>query len=110
MDSPRTLPAGGFDAVAARFRSLADPNRLRLLYALMHGEKTVSELTEALQTTQPNASRHLQHLLREGLVRRDRRGSHALYSIQDESVVQLCELVCGSIQKRIDEAQKAFAG
>ncbi|HJL39739.1 MAG TPA: metalloregulator ArsR/SmtB family transcription factor [Myxococcales bacterium LLY-WYZ-16_1] len=106
----KPMPPGGFDAVASRFRCLADSTRLRVLYELSQGPKTVSELTERVGITQPNTSRHLQTLLREGLVSRERQGSHVSYAIRDPSVYQLCELVCGSIQRRLDDERRAWVG
>jgi len=85
------------DLVAERFRLLGDPLRLRLLQTLADGEHSVAELVDTTSTTQANVSKHLQLLLRAGLVRRRKEGLHSYYSIADPSVFQLCDLVCGSI-------------
>jgi len=52
------------------FEALADPTRRKVLDLLGEGERTVSDLVEALgDMSQPAVSRHLSVLLRAGLVR-----------------------------------------
>lgn len=85
------------EMVASRFRVLGDPNRLRVLNRLMQGEYSVQQLVENTGLGQPNISRHLSVLRSEGIVQRRSAGNHAFYSIQDPTVVQLCEIVCDRI-------------
>jgi DNA-binding transcriptional ArsR family regulator len=80
--------------VASRFRVLGDPNRLRILNHLMQGEFSVQQLVESTGLSQPNISRHLSVLRSEGIVQRRPEGNHAFYSIQDPTIMQLCEIVC----------------
>ena len=89
------------ELVAARFRVLADPARLRLLNLLMEGERSVGALAEATELEQPVVSRHLAVLRREGVVARRAEGNRGFYRINDASVVQLCELVCGGLADRL---------
>lgn len=86
--------------MAARFRVLSDALRLRLLQALMAGERTVSELVSVTDASQPTVSKHLSVLREEGLVAGRRDGNRVLYSVVDPSVFQLCELVCGSLESK----------
>ena len=53
--------------VARRFAVLGEPMRLRILQALMDGERPVNALVEATGGTQTNVSRHLQTLASAGL-------------------------------------------
>ena len=94
--------------VARRFRALADPTRLRILNHLMQGERAVGELAAASELEQPNVSRHLGVLRREGLVARRNDGNRALYRIDDASVVQLCEVVCDGLAGRLAEDLEAL--
>jgi ArsR family transcriptional regulator, cadmium/lead-responsive transcriptional repressor len=56
-------------AVAARlFHGLGDPTRLRILLALLDGERRVTDLVAAVGTSQPNVSNHLACLRDCGLV------------------------------------------
>ncbi len=91
--------------VARRFAVLAEPMRLRLLQALIEGEKSVGVLAEAANGTQANVSRHLQTLSDAGMVKRRKEGLLVFYSIADPSIFELCALVCGSLEKQL--AQRA---
>jgi DNA-binding transcriptional ArsR family regulator len=88
--------------IARRFRVLGDPTRIRLLDVLSRGEASVLELTGKLGTTQQNVSKHLGVLLQAGLVDRRKHGNYVLYSVADESVFALCELVCSSLTEQIE--------
>ena len=94
--------------VAARFRLLGEPNRLRLLLALENGEKTVSELVRITGCGQANVSRHLQSLTAAGILARRKQGLHGYYYIGDKSIFDLCDTVCGSLQERLGAQAKAF--
>jgi ArsR family transcriptional regulator len=94
--------------VARRFAVLAEPMRLRLLQALIVGEKSVGVLAEAAGGTQANVSRHLQTLAEAGLVSRRKEGLQVFYAIADPSIFELCELVCGSIDQQMQARVKAF--
>ena len=63
------------------FAALADPTRLRMLGLLTSGEVCVCDLYEALQISQPKASRHLAYLRRAGLVTTDKRGLWVYYGL-----------------------------
>jgi len=88
------------DLLAGRFAALSDPARLRILIALMDGERSVGDLVETSALEQSNVSRHLGVLRREGIVARRSEGNRAFYRIEDPSVVRLCEVVCGSLVRR----------
>jgi len=94
--------------VAARFRVLGDPSRLRLLNLLMQGAASVNELVEMSGFSQTNVSRHLGLLRREGMVARTRQGNRAFYSIDDPSVVELCRVVCGGLSEKLNDGLDAL--
>lgn len=85
-------------SVAARFRAMGEPVRLRVLHALRAGEQTVSALVDRLDLGQANLSKHLAVLHREGLVDRRREGLNVFYRIADPSVFRLCDLMCGRVE------------
>ncbi|HKB81433.1 MAG TPA: metalloregulator ArsR/SmtB family transcription factor [Thermoanaerobaculia bacterium] len=95
------LPPEAIALVAGRFRVLAEPLRLRILQVLRGGEKNVGELTAALETTQPNVSKHLRVLQEAGFIGRRQEGNNAYWSITDESVFDLCDLVCNALYTRV---------
>jgi DNA-binding transcriptional ArsR family regulator len=92
--------------VAERFRVLAEPARLQLLQALMTGERSVGELTEITGLSQANVSKHLQLLLASDLVARRKDGLFVYYQIADESVFQLCDLVCRGLARSTRERHR----
>jgi ArsR family transcriptional regulator len=96
------MSAEGLELVARLFRVLAEPLRLRMLHTLEDGEKSVSALTEAVESTQPNVSKHLKILQDAGLVRRRADGNVAYYSIADDMVFDLCETVCERVRERLE--------
>jgi ArsR family transcriptional regulator len=87
--------------IARRFAVLSEPMRLRLLQALMGGEMPVNALVQTTGGTQANISRHLQTLADAGVVGRRKNGLQVFYSIADPSIFDLCELVCGSLEKQM---------
>jgi DNA-binding transcriptional ArsR family regulator len=88
--------------VADRFKALAEPARLHILNALRGGERTVSELMEMTGLGQANASKHLQMLHSLGFVDRRKEGLYVYYRLADESVFELCDIMCGRL---VDEAR-----
>jgi DNA-binding transcriptional ArsR family regulator len=99
---PRILTPGLLDLVADRFKALSDPARLRLLSALRDGERSVSELVEATELSQANASKHLTLLHTLGFVKRRREGSWTYYALGDRDVMRLCDLMCGRIEAEVE--------
>lgn len=85
--------------VAERFRLLGDAQRLGLLQALRGGERSVGELAELLRTSIPNASKHLKQLCQAGMILRRQEGTTVYYAIADPSVFELCEVVCGGLER-----------
>lgn len=95
--------------IATRFKVLSEPIRLQILHKLQDGEKSVNELTEAVETSQPNVSKHLKILQDAGILNRHQKGNTVYYSIGDESIFTLCELVCDSLQERLKIQAEIFA-
>lgn len=81
-----------------------------LLDRLREGEATVSELTEATGATQQNVSKHLGVLLGAAIVSRRKEGTSAVYAIADDSVLELCENVCGGLQRQFADLAKLVGG
>lgn len=96
------MSAEALDLVASRFRVLAEPVRLRLLQALeVGGEMSISELAGALDLSQPNVSKHVKILIDSGLVSRRQDGNTVYCAISDDSVFELCDVVCASLRDRL---------
>ena len=97
-----SVPEAAVADVAAYFRVLAEPTRLRLLQALYEGRRSVGELTEQLDCSMANVSRHLSALARQGMVERVTEGTTAYYSIADPTIYALCDLVCKGLLERME--------
>lgn len=88
-DPARALEPDEPDQLADIARLLGTPSRLRLLFALLDGERTVDELARLCGMEQPAVSHQLR-LLRQGrLVRVRRDGRHAYYRHHDHHVPEL---------------------
>lgn len=94
------------ELIADRFRALSEPVRIKLLDRLREGEATGLELTEMIGTTQQNVSKHLGVLQRAGIVTRRKQGNFAYYRIDDERVLELCEIVCSSLESQVESLRR----
>lgn len=77
------------------FKILSEPIRIRILYSLKDGEKSVSEIVKAVNASQPNVSKHLHLLIRAGFVKRRQIKNEAYCSIADKRIWQICDISCG---------------
>jgi DNA-binding transcriptional ArsR family regulator len=98
------LPPEALQQVAAYFQALSEPTRLQILDLLRDGERNVGELAQQCGFSAANISRHLAFLMQHGLVARESRGTSVYYRIADESVYELCDLVCGSIARQLERS------
>jgi DNA-binding transcriptional ArsR family regulator len=97
------LSAQAIELVAARFKVLSEPVRINILQTLHHGQASVNEITSTVGSTQPNISKHLKILQDSGFVARRQEGNTVYYSLADETVFALCDLVCASLKSKLAE-------
>jgi len=79
-------------ALAAMFKALAEPARLRLLSLIAShqgGEACVCDLTEPVDLSQPTVSHHLKILTDAGLITREQRGQWAWFRPNEERIRDL---------------------
>ena len=105
--SARPLNDSAFEMIAARFKVLSEPMRLKILHALEQRELTVTELVAATGATQANVSKHLGILLDNLFVSRRKAGLNAYYRLHDDSVFYLCDAVCTTLGEKLAEQQTA---
>jgi DNA-binding transcriptional ArsR family regulator len=110
MALPHPLPDELVELIARRFRVIGEPMRIKLLDQLRQGEASVNELSEALDASQQNVSKHLAVLAEVGILGRRKAGTHVYYRIVDESVFALCEQVCGSVQEQLRALNELVEG
>lgn len=70
-------------------KSLADENRLRILFCVNNGKKSVSRIVEELNLSQPLVSHHLKELRRALLVKVERNGPFVLYEVVDKRIIEI---------------------
>lgn len=97
---------------ASRFlKALSNENRLLLLCALAEGEKSVSELEQALGLRQPAISQQLARLRAEDLVAHRREGKSIYYSLASEEAGRIMELLYELFCRETEAAsRRASAG
>ena len=93
---PETL-----EAVADRFKVLAEPARLVILNALRDMPMSVTTLIDETGLSQANLSKHLQILYAHGFVSRKRHQSWVIYDLADPSTFQLCDIMCRQLKHHV---------
>ncbi|ANQ53673.1 ArsR family transcriptional regulator [Thermosipho affectus] len=74
-------------------KAMGHPTRLKILYLLSKKEMCVCELLPKLGVNQPNLSQHLALLRNLGIVKDERKGNTVYYSLKDEFVKKVIQLV-----------------
>lgn len=82
-DAGRPLGEQEASELAETLKALASPSRLRVLYALRSGEKTVEQLAAASGLSQSATSHNLRLLRAIRLVRARRAGRNVFYTLHD---------------------------
>jgi len=82
---------GQLDLIAVLAKCLGDENRLRILLCVMDGKKSVSQIVESLNLSQPLVSHHLKELKRTLLVDVERKGPFIFYEITEESIFDILQ-------------------
>lgn len=77
---------GEVDGAAELFRMLADPTRVKVMWALLQGETSVACLAELADVTPTVVSQHLAKLRLAGLVKGRREGTFVYYSPADPQI------------------------
>ena len=97
----RTLPDPIVDTAVGFLDLLAEPSRLRLLWALRDGELGVSALAETAGCTPTAASQHLAKLRLGGLVEQRADGRARLYRLRGGHIKRLVEEVVGHAEHAV---------
>ncbi len=86
------MSEGTASSLAAQFKAIADPNRLRMLSIISssdNSEACVCDITEPLKLGQPTVSHHLKILVDAGILTREKRGVWAYYSLMPGALTRL---------------------
>lgn len=93
--------------VAFLARALSDENRLRILLFLSEGKKSVSQIVEKLELSQPLVSHHLRELKRTLLVEVERKGPFVYYWLDKPEVVDLLKQL-NAVAESLISSRKSF--
>ena len=86
---PSSLPEEQVELAVEVFRMLADGTRVRLLWALVDNELSVTDLAAAAGKPGPAVSQHLAKLRMARLVRTRRVGNQVFYRLENDHVARL---------------------
>jgi len=94
LDKPLAHFARHADHAASVLKLFADEQRLLILCRLTQGEFTVGQMVELCGQSQCSVSQHLGKLREGGLVKTRREGTTIYYSLADEDVRRLIDMLC----------------
>jgi DNA-binding transcriptional ArsR family regulator len=81
----------GIDNLSPLFKALADPTRLKVIYALSLDELCVCDVANIIGTTVAAASHHLRLLRNLGLAKYRREGKMVFYSLADQCIATILD-------------------
>ena len=76
-------------------QALADKTRLTILLMLEARPRTVGEIVEFFDLSQPTITRHLQQLLKVGLVIRKKQAQKVFYELNSTAIKEFCLKLVG---------------
>jgi rhodanese-related sulfurtransferase/DNA-binding transcriptional ArsR family regulator len=101
--NPKSALFAHFAAVA---KTLGHPHRLELLEQLAQGERSVERLAQRTGLSIANASQHLQHLRRAGIVTNRREGKFVYYRLADDAVLDLLAALRRIAERNVAEVER----
>ena len=103
-----------FNMHAEVCKTLANPKRLEIIYALKEGELSVGELVKRLGISKANISQHLAILRQRRVLVSRREGVNIYYRISNPKIVKACALMREVLTEQLMEegkvVKKAKAG
>lgn len=73
-------------------KAIAQPTRLKIIELLRDGEHCVCEIFPAIGHEQSNTSRHLQMMLKSGILKQRKNGLKIYYSLRHPEVLEMVRL------------------
>ncbi len=97
----RSIQAIDMERTSQLFKALADPNRLKVVYALVkEDEVCVCDVAHILGSTVATASHHLRLLRNMGLAKSRKEGKMVFYSLDQDLIPDLIHYVFQSSEER----------
>jgi rhodanese-related sulfurtransferase/DNA-binding transcriptional ArsR family regulator len=97
-----------FAEFAAVAKTLGHAHRLELLEQVAQGERSVEILAQRTGLSVANASQHLQHLRRAGLVAARRDGKFVYYRLADDAVLDLVAALHRTAERNVAEVGRVL--
>jgi ArsR family transcriptional regulator len=91
---------------AAVAKAIGNAHRLELLELIAQGERSVEALAERSGLSIANASQHLQHLRRAGLVASRRQAKYVLYRLADDAVLTMLSGIHRVAERNVGEVDR----
>jgi rhodanese-related sulfurtransferase/DNA-binding transcriptional ArsR family regulator len=95
-----------FAQFAAVAKTLGHAHRLELLEQLAQGERSVEVLAQRTGLSIANASQHLQHMRRAGMVANRREGKFVYYRLADDAVLDLLAALRRLAERNVAEVDR----
>lgn len=102
-ENPKQTLFAQFATVA---KAVAHPHRLELLEQLAQGDRSVEVLADRIRVSVANASQHLQHMRRAGLVTARREGKFVFYCLADAAVLDLLGVLRRIAERNLAEVER----
>lgn len=83
------------DSLSKLFGLLRDPNRLKIVFAIGKGKKSVSEIMSETSLPQTLVSFHLRPLRESGILSTERKGAFIYYYLSEPTLIDLMVSLCG---------------
>jgi len=95
-----------YEQFAAVAKAIANEHRLELLELVAQGERSVEALAERSGLSVANASQHLQHLRRAGLITARRQAKFVLYRLADDAVLTMLAAMQRVAERNLGEVER----
>lgn len=86
-------------------KTMANPKRLQIIYALKGAEKSAGDIAEEIGVPKANASQQLAVLKACGVLNSRREGVNIYYSISNPKIVKACALMREVLMEQLEERQ-----
>jgi rhodanese-related sulfurtransferase/DNA-binding transcriptional ArsR family regulator len=95
-----------FDGLVTAAKALSSGRRAEIVDVLAQGPRPVEQIAAEVEQSVANTSRHLQVLLRAGLVRTRRDGNHIYYGLAGDRVGELWTLLRGVAAEQVADIER----
>lgn len=91
----KVLRDENLNSLAAKFKVLSEPSRLKIVRTLIQCEKCVTDIINDTELMQANVSKQLKILQQAGILTCRPIGLKRYYTLADNTILQICQILCG---------------